>query len=102
MGNKAESYLINCLGNEDTDVSMTAAWLLYAYGCPNATKAMFNALDNTSAPVTCVDMLYQMHHHSGRLEKPFKSVSIEPPGDEHILELKQVFESFGLTVHEGG
>jgi len=37
-----------------------------------------------------------------RLEKPGKSVSIEPPSEEHMLGLKKIVESFGLTAYIGG
>ena len=37
-----------------------------------------------------------------RLEKPGNPVSIDPPDEKHIINLKEVFESFGLKVHEGG
>lgn len=37
-----------------------------------------------------------------RLEKPSQSVSLEPPNDEHMLELQKIVESFGLTTVIGG
>jgi pyruvate formate lyase activating enzyme len=37
-----------------------------------------------------------------RMEKPDKSVSIQPPSDERMEEIKEIFESFGLTVNLGG
>jgi pyruvate formate lyase activating enzyme len=37
-----------------------------------------------------------------RLEKPSQSVSIEPPADARMLELQNIFESFGLTTVVGG
>jgi pyruvate formate lyase activating enzyme len=37
-----------------------------------------------------------------RMEKPGGCVRIEPPGDERMQELKQLFESYGLTVLIGG
>jgi pyruvate formate lyase activating enzyme len=37
-----------------------------------------------------------------RLEKPGNPASITPPDEKYIMELKEVFESFGLKVHEGG
>lgn len=37
-----------------------------------------------------------------RLEKPGKSVSIEPPSEERMLGLKKIVESFGLTAYIGG
>ena len=37
-----------------------------------------------------------------RLEKPWQSVSIEPPSDERMVELQEIVESFGLTTHIGG
>ena len=37
-----------------------------------------------------------------RMEKPGGCVRIEPPGDERMQELKQMFESYGLTVLIGG
>lgn len=37
-----------------------------------------------------------------RLEKPGNPISIEPPGKQQISEIKLVFETFGLIVHEGG
>jgi pyruvate formate lyase activating enzyme len=37
-----------------------------------------------------------------RMEKPKKSISVQPPGDERMEEIKEVFESFGLTVNLGG
>lgn len=37
-----------------------------------------------------------------RLEEPNKSVSIQPPRDEHMEKIKELFESFGLEVHLGG
>ena len=56
---------------------------------------------------TSVEVHLLPYHRLGetkyqRLEKPRDSLSIEPPSDECVLALKQVFESFGLTVHEGG
>jgi pyruvate formate lyase activating enzyme len=33
-----------------------------------------------------------------RLESPRKSISIEPPSEEHLLELQRIVESFGLTA----
>ena len=37
-----------------------------------------------------------------RLEKPGKSVSIEPPSEERMLGLKEIVESVGLTAYIGG
>jgi len=37
-----------------------------------------------------------------RLEKAGNSVSIQPPSEEHVLKLNEVFESFGLTAYVGG
>ena len=37
-----------------------------------------------------------------RLEKTDNSVHIQPPTEEYMLELKQIFESFGLTSEIGG
>lgn len=37
-----------------------------------------------------------------RLEEPEKSVTIQPPGDEHMEGIKDIFESFGLKVNLGG
>ncbi len=37
-----------------------------------------------------------------RLEEPEKSAPIHPPGDEHVEEIKEIFESFGLRVNLGG
>ena len=37
-----------------------------------------------------------------RLEETDKTVLIEPPGEQHISKLIKIFESFSLTVHEGG
>lgn len=37
-----------------------------------------------------------------RLEKPNQSISLQPPNDEHVLELQKVIESFGLSVVIGG
>ena len=37
-----------------------------------------------------------------RLEKSGNPVSITPPDDKHIIELKETLESFGVKVHEGG
>lgn len=37
-----------------------------------------------------------------RLERPGKPVSIEPPSEERMSELKKIVESFGLTVYIGG
>jgi pyruvate formate lyase activating enzyme len=37
-----------------------------------------------------------------RLEKPGNPVSISPPGEKSIMKLKEVLESFGLKVHNGG
>ena len=37
-----------------------------------------------------------------RLEKPGKSVSIEPPSEERMSGLKKIVESFGLTTYIGG
>jgi pyruvate formate lyase activating enzyme len=37
-----------------------------------------------------------------RMEKPGGCVRIEPPGDERMQELKEIFASFGLTVLIGG
>jgi pyruvate formate lyase activating enzyme len=37
-----------------------------------------------------------------RLEKPGKSVSIEPPSEERMLGLKKIVESVGLTAYIGG
>jgi pyruvate formate lyase activating enzyme len=37
-----------------------------------------------------------------RLEKPGNPPSINPPDEKHIMKLKEIFESFGLKVHEGG
>jgi len=37
-----------------------------------------------------------------RLEKEGKSLSIDPPSEEHMTELQKIFESFGLTVYLGG
>jgi pyruvate formate lyase activating enzyme len=36
-----------------------------------------------------------------RMEKP-KSISVQPPSDERMEEIKRVFESFGLMVNLGG
>jgi len=37
-----------------------------------------------------------------RMEKPNKSISVQPPSDERMEEIKRVFESFGLMVNLGG
>ena len=37
-----------------------------------------------------------------RLEKSSQSISIEPPSDERMMELQNIFESFGLTTIVGG
>ncbi|MBI5031596.1 MAG: glycyl-radical enzyme activating protein [Chloroflexi bacterium] len=37
-----------------------------------------------------------------RLEKQSQSVAIQPPSDEHVLELQKIVESFGLSVVVGG
>jgi len=37
-----------------------------------------------------------------RLEKPGKSVSIEPSSDEHMAKLQKVVEAFGLQTYIGG
>lgn len=37
-----------------------------------------------------------------RLERPSKSLSIEPPSEEHMSELQRIVESFGLTAIIGG
>jgi pyruvate formate lyase activating enzyme len=37
-----------------------------------------------------------------RLGRADKSVHIQPPSEERVLELKQVFESLGLTAYVGG
>ncbi len=37
-----------------------------------------------------------------RLEKSSQSISIEPPCDERMMELQNIFESFGLTTIVGG
>lgn len=37
-----------------------------------------------------------------RLEKSSQSISIEPPSDERMMELENIFESFGLTTIVGG
>jgi len=44
--------------------------------------------------------LGEMKHY--RLEKPGNPTSINPPDEQYIIKLKEVFESFGLKVHEGG
>jgi pyruvate formate lyase activating enzyme len=44
--------------------------------------------------------LGEMKYH--RLEKSGNPASITPPDEKYIMELKEVFESFGLKVHEGG
>ncbi|MFC1533439.1 glycyl-radical enzyme activating protein [Thermodesulfobacteriota bacterium] len=37
-----------------------------------------------------------------RMEEPGKIISLQPPSDERMEEIKEFFESFGLTVHLGG
>jgi pyruvate formate lyase activating enzyme len=37
-----------------------------------------------------------------RMEEPERSISVQPPSDERMEEIKEVFESFGLTVNLGG
>ena len=37
-----------------------------------------------------------------RLERLGKSISIEPPSDEHMSELQKIVESFGLIAYVGG
>lgn len=37
-----------------------------------------------------------------RMEEPEKIISVQPPGDEHMEEIKVIFHSFDLTVHIGG
>jgi pyruvate formate lyase activating enzyme len=37
-----------------------------------------------------------------RMEEPGKSISVQPPSEERMGEIGEVFESFGLTVHLGG
>jgi len=37
-----------------------------------------------------------------RLECASKSASIQPPSEKHVLKLKEIIESFGLTVYIGG
>jgi pyruvate formate lyase activating enzyme len=44
--------------------------------------------------------LGEMKYH--RLEKPGNPASISPPDEKCIMKLREVFESFGLKVHEGG
>ena len=44
--------------------------------------------------------LGEMKYH--RLEKSGNPASITPPDEKYIMELMEVFESFGLKVHEGG
>jgi pyruvate formate lyase activating enzyme len=44
--------------------------------------------------------LGEMKYH--RLEKSGNPISIIPPDEKCIMKLKEVFESFGLKVHEGG
>lgn len=44
--------------------------------------------------------LGEMKYH--RLEKLGNPVSISPPDEKCMMKLKEVFESFGLKVHEGG
>ncbi|MBN1188143.1 MAG: glycyl-radical enzyme activating protein [Dehalococcoidales bacterium] len=44
--------------------------------------------------------LGEMKYH--RLERPGNPVFINPPDEKSIFKLKEVFESFGLKVHEGG
>jgi pyruvate formate lyase activating enzyme len=54
-----------------------------------------------------IDVHLLPYHRMGetkyeRMEKPKKSISVQPPSDERMEEMKQVFESFGLTVNLGG
>jgi pyruvate formate lyase activating enzyme len=37
-----------------------------------------------------------------RMEEPGKSISVQPPSDKRMEEIKGIFESFGLTVDLGG
>ncbi len=37
-----------------------------------------------------------------RMERPKGSISVQPPSDEYMEEIKQAFESFGLVVNLGG
>ncbi len=37
-----------------------------------------------------------------RMEQPGKSIAAQPPSEEYMEEIRQVLESFGLTVHLGG
>jgi pyruvate formate lyase activating enzyme len=37
-----------------------------------------------------------------RMERPTESISVQPPGDEYMEKIKEVFESFGLIVKLGG
>ena len=37
-----------------------------------------------------------------RMEEPEKSISVQPPSDEYMEKLKDIFETFGLTVNIGG
>ncbi len=37
-----------------------------------------------------------------RMEQPGKSIAAQPPSEEHMEEIGEVFESFGLIVHLGG
>jgi pyruvate formate lyase activating enzyme len=37
-----------------------------------------------------------------RMEEPERSIPVQPPSDERMEEIKEVFESFGLSVNRGG
>ena len=37
-----------------------------------------------------------------RMEESERSISVQPPSDERMEEIKEVFESFGLMVNLGG
>lgn len=37
-----------------------------------------------------------------RMEEPEKKIPVQPPSDEYMVKLKEIFEAYGLTVYVGG
>jgi pyruvate formate lyase activating enzyme len=62
-------------------------------------RFIVNELDSVSVHLLPYHRLGETKY--ARMEKP-KSISVQPPSDERMEEIREVFESFGLMVHLGG
>ncbi len=84
-----------------TEASVRVTEFIFQYRTKYAAKFIANELGKD------VKVHLLPYHRLGetkyeRLESPDKIVSIQPPSEEHVEELRKLVESFGLTAVTGG